>query len=87
MQSHEGSNSGVRPPVRIFFTGIKIDIRDYYDAALTELLDRGEIAVSPGTRGHKKVHVYHRYIPQKEASSSADVPVYPRYTGTRAPRR
>ena len=61
---------------------LKVDIRDYYDAALAELLDSGEIVVSPGTRGNKKVHVYHRYTPQESSSSSANVPCT---SGTRVP--
>ena len=61
---------------------LKVDIRDYYDAALTALLDSGEIAVSPGTRGNRRVHVYHRYTPQGQPSSSADAPCTP---GTREP--
>ena len=61
---------------------LKVDIRDYYDAALTELLDNGEIIVSPGTRGHKNVHVYHRYTSQELPTSSANVPCT---SGTRVP--
>lgn len=61
---------------------LKVDIRDYYDTELTELLDSGEIVVSPGTRGNKKVHVYHRYTPQEQPTSSANVPCTP---GTRVP--
>jgi len=50
---------------------LKVDIRDYYDAALAELLDSGEIVISPGTRGNRKVLVYHRYTPE-EASPTSD---------------
>ena len=56
---------------------LKVDIRDYYDVALTELLDRGEIVVSTGTRGNKKVHVYHRYTPPEQPTSSANDRVPP----------
>jgi hypothetical protein len=51
---------------------LKADIRDYYDAVLSDLLDRGEIGVSPGLRGNRKVHVYHRYTDRKPASNSQD---------------
>lgn len=61
---------------------LKVDIRDYYDAALAELLEGGEIAVSPGTRGNKKVHVYHRYTPEELPTNSDNVPCT---TGTRVP--
>lgn len=61
---------------------LKVDIRDYYDAALTELLDSGDILVSPGTRGHRKVHVYYRYNCEQPSTSSHDI----RCTaGTRVP--
>jgi hypothetical protein len=53
---------------------LKVDIRDYYDAALAELLDSGEIAVSQGTRGNRKVHVYHQYTSQDPPTSSDNVP-------------
>lgn len=53
---------------------LKVDIRDYYDAALAELLDSGEIAVSQGTRGNRKVHVYLRYTSQDPPTSSDNVP-------------
>jgi hypothetical protein len=49
---------------------LKIDIRDYYDAALAELLDSSEIVISPGMRGHRKVPVYHRYTPKELPVSS-----------------
>jgi hypothetical protein len=49
---------------------LKVDIRDYYDAALAELLDTGQIAVSEGIRGNRKVHVYHRYTDQKLPTTS-----------------
>ena len=61
---------------------LKVDIRDYYDAALAELLDSGEIIISPGTRGNKKVHVYHRYTPEEPPTSSDNVPCT---TSTRVP--
>jgi hypothetical protein len=51
---------------------MKADIRDYLDAALSDLLDAREINISPGRSGTHKVHVYHRYMPQKTASASAD---------------
>jgi hypothetical protein len=51
---------------------LKVDIRDYYDTALTELLDSGQIAVSPGQRGHKKVPVYHQYTDEKPGFTTAD---------------
>jgi hypothetical protein len=40
---------------------LKVDIRSYYDAALTELLDTQEICVSMAKRGNHGVHVYYRY--------------------------
>ena len=52
---------------------LKVDIRDYYYAALTELLDSGQITVSPGLRGTRRVPVYRRYTGQKPSSSSTDV--------------
>lgn len=61
---------------------LKADIRDYYDAALAELVDGGEIAISAGARGNKKVHVYHRYTPEELAASSDNVPCT---AGTRVP--
>jgi hypothetical protein len=61
---------------------LKVDIRDYYDAALAELLDSGEIAVSQGTRGNRKVHVYHQYTSEDPPTSSDNVP---RTGGTRVP--
>ena len=51
---------------------MKADIRDYLDAALSDLLDAREITVSPGRSGTRKVHVYHRYMPSKQASTSDD---------------
>lgn len=51
---------------------LKVDIRDYYDAALTELLDSGEITVSPGLRGTRRVHLYRRYTDQNPPSSLAN---------------
>ena len=51
---------------------MKADIRDYLDTAISDLLDAREITVSPGTSGTRKVHMYHRYIDQKQASSSGD---------------
>jgi len=59
---------------------LKVDIRDCYDAALTELLDTGQITVSPGLRGTHRVQVYRRYTDQKPPTSSADVACTP---GTR----
>jgi hypothetical protein len=61
---------------------LKVDIRDYYDAALTELLDNGEVVISPGTRGNRKVHVYHRYMPEEPPRTSGNVPCT---SGTRVP--
>jgi hypothetical protein len=61
---------------------LKVDIRDYYDAALAELLEGGEIAISQGTRGNRKVHVYHRYTPEEVPTSSDNVPCT---TGPRVP--
>jgi hypothetical protein len=61
---------------------LKFDIRGYYDAALTELLDAGQISVSPGMRGNRKVHVYHRYTDQEVASASTNDAGTP---GTRVP--
>jgi len=51
---------------------LKVDIRDYYDTALTELLEGGEIAVSPGQRGHHKVLMYRRYTDEKPVPTTAD---------------
>lgn len=51
---------------------MKADIRDYLDTALSDLLDAREITISPGMSGTHKVHVYHRYMPQKTPSSSND---------------
>lgn len=51
---------------------MKADIRDYLDSALSDLLDRHEITVSPATLGNRQVHVYHRYMVDKQASNSAD---------------
>lgn len=51
---------------------MKADIRDYLDTAISDLLDTQEIAVSPGTSGTHKVHVYHRYIHEKLAATSDD---------------
>jgi len=61
---------------------LKVDIRDYYDAALTELLDTGQIAVSTGIRGNRKVHVYHRYTDQELPPTSVNGPST---AGTRVP--
>ena len=61
---------------------LKVDIRDYYDAALTELLDTGQIAVSAGIRGKRKVHVYHRYTDRELSTTSANGPST---AGTRVP--
>lgn len=41
---------------------LKVDIRSYYDAAITELLDTQQICASLAKRGNHQVHVYHRYI-------------------------
>lgn len=51
---------------------MKADIRDYLDAAISDLLDRREIGISPGRRGNNKGHMYHRYIPGKRSSTSSD---------------
>lgn len=51
---------------------MKADIRDYLDTAISDLLDAQEITVSPGTSGTRKVHMYHRYMPEKPASTSGD---------------
>ena len=51
---------------------MKADIRDYLDTAISDLLDAGEITVSPGTRGTRKVHMYHRYIDHKWSATSVD---------------
>lgn len=53
---------------------LKVDIRDYYDAALADLLENGDIVISPGMRGNRKVHVYYRYMPEQPSTSSRDVP-------------
>ncbi|KUI43920.1 hypothetical protein AU197_21185 [Mycobacterium sp. IS-1590] len=51
---------------------MKADIRDYLDAAISDLLDRNEITVSPATLGNKKVHVYHRYIDETQGFTSGN---------------
>lgn len=51
---------------------MKGDIRDYLDAALSDLLDRGEITVSPVRSGTRQVHMYHRSIDQKHGTTSDD---------------
>lgn len=51
---------------------MKGDIRDYLDAALSDLLDRGEIIVSPVRSGTRQVHMYHRSIDQKWGTNSED---------------
>lgn len=61
---------------------LKVDIRDYLDNALSDLLDRGEITVSPERRGNQRVQVYQRYTPQK-AGSTSDIEVCTK--GTRVP--
>lgn len=53
---------------------LKVDIRDYLDSALSDLLDQQGIAVSPGRRGTQKVHVYARYTPREMGSISGDEP-------------
>lgn len=40
---------------------LKVDIRSYYDAATTELLDTQQICASVAKRGNHEVHVYYRY--------------------------
>jgi hypothetical protein len=52
---------------------MKADIRDYLDTAISDLLDAREIDVSPGMLGNREVHVYHRYMRQKHATTSTDV--------------
>lgn len=51
---------------------MKSTIRDYLDPAIDELVERGEIAISPGRRGTQHVHVYQRYTPSKHPLSSDD---------------
>jgi hypothetical protein len=51
---------------------MKADIRDYLDAAISDLLDANEITVSPGRSGSHRVHVYHRYMDEKQPSTSND---------------
>lgn len=53
---------------------LKVDIRAYYDAALTELLDTGQIAVSSEMRGNRQVHVYHRYTDEEAPMTCANSP-------------
>src|ERR1700739_2245553 len=65
---------------------LKVDIRDHYDTALTELLDTGQITVSPGQRGTHRVSVYRRYTDQEPSSSSADVACTPSTPVPEAPR-
>lgn len=48
---------------------MKADIRDYLDTAISDLLDAGEITVSPGVSGTRKVHMYHRYMDEKQPLS------------------
>ncbi|MCV7191872.1 hypothetical protein [Mycolicibacterium brumae] len=62
---------------------LKMDIRDYLDPALADLLDRGEIRVSPAMLGNRKGHVYHRDTLQKQVSTSGN-DTCP--TGTRVPK-
>lgn len=57
---------------------LEVDIRDYYDSALAELVDSGDITISPGTRGNRKVHVYHRYTPEQHPTRSHDASCTPR---------
>jgi hypothetical protein len=52
---------------------LKVDIRDHYDAALAELLESGEIVVSPGRCGTHRVPVYRRYTGQEPSSTSTNV--------------
>ena len=64
---------------------LKVDIRDYYHAVLAELLDTGQIAMSTGIRGNRKVPVYHQYTDQEPVITSANgpstpVPGYPRWS-------
>lgn len=49
---------------------MKADLRDYLDAAISELLDACEITVSPGMRGTHTVHMYQRYMDEKPTSTS-----------------
>lgn len=51
---------------------MKIDIRDYLEPALADLMERGEITVSPAQRGPHRVHVYHRYMAEKPHPTSAN---------------
>ena len=60
---------------------LKADIRDYYDAALTELIEAQEVHISPAKRGNREVHVYQRYTDGKVSSTSIDDPCT---RGTRA---
>lgn len=74
---------------------MKADIRDYLDTAISDLLDAQEITVSPGTSGTHKVHLYHRYMDLKQASSwddtecteSTHVPTPLELARSRQPRR
>lgn len=45
---------------------LKDDIRSYFDAALTELLDRQEVYSSAAKRGNHNVHVYYRYTDEQQ---------------------
>jgi hypothetical protein len=51
---------------------LKVDIRSYYDAAITELLDMQQIGASIAKRGNHEVHVYYRYIDDDSQVSGVD---------------
>lgn len=51
---------------------MKADIRDYLDPALSDLLERQVIVVSPERLGTKSVHMYQQYIAPKPLVNSDD---------------
>lgn len=52
--------------------GLKADVRDYLDPAISNLLDNGEIVVSAGKFSLPEGHMSHRDIAQKEPATSSD---------------
>ncbi|ORA49975.1 hypothetical protein BST21_05450 [Mycolicibacterium celeriflavum] len=76
-------------------SALKVDLRDYFDAAADELAEAGEITISAGQSGTQKVQVYQRHRAQKQASTRDDdtctkstgVPTAAGITATGRPRR
>lgn len=52
--------------------GLKVDIRDYLDAAISDLLDRREILIFAGKFTLPEGHMSQGHVPQKTVSSSTD---------------